>query len=152
MQARKPMRVVLSAKSVACAVSQRTAHRVRCGATNAKRESGTLTTLHFFAGPDGCGPEAGLLQATDGNFYGTAGGGGANGCGTVFRITSSGILSTVHNFTGSDGSYPRDGLIQATDGNFYGTTFGGGANGDSTVFRLVLPARQRPRVFCPVTE
>src|ERR1035441_8956445 len=60
---------------------------------------------------DGCGPEAGLLQATDGNFYGTAGGGGANGCGTVFRITSSGILSTVHNFTGSDGSYPRDGLI-----------------------------------------
>jgi hypothetical protein len=40
MQARKPMRAVLSAKSVACAVSpQRSAHRVRCDAPNSKRES-----------------------------------------------------------------------------------------------------------------
>jgi uncharacterized repeat protein (TIGR03803 family) len=108
---------------------------------------GTLTTLHFFAGPEGRDPEAGLLQATDGNFYGTAYG-GAYGFGTIFRITPLGVLSTVHNFSGADGAGPRAALIQATDGNSYGTTFAGGTNGLGTVFRLVLPAHVRPCVFC----
>jgi uncharacterized repeat protein (TIGR03803 family) len=54
---------------------------------------GTLTTLQSFNNTDGASPSAGLAQGTDGNFYGTAYGGGANsclaglGCGTVFKIT-----------------------------------------------------------------
>jgi uncharacterized repeat protein (TIGR03803 family) len=103
--------------------------------------SGTLTTLHIFAGPDGSGPEAALLQAADGNLYGTTvnGGGGSNcsyGCGTVFKITPGGTLTTLHSFDSTDGAYPYAGLIQTSDGDFYGTTSGGGAQDFGTVFRL----------------
>jgi uncharacterized repeat protein (TIGR03803 family) len=108
--------------------------------------SGTLTTLYSFCSQtdctDGVGPGAGLVQATDGNFYGTTGGGGdpscnpPNGCGTVFKITPSGTLTTLHSFDGTDGVGPGGALVQATDGNFYGTTATGGANGDGTVFSL----------------
>ena len=67
-------------------------------------------------------PYAGLVQGTDGNFYGTTSEGGANGYGTVFKITPSGTLTTLHSFDVTDGAYPYAGLVQATDGNFYGTT------------------------------
>src|ERR1039457_2962482 len=55
-------------------------------------QGGTLTTLYCFCSQSGCtdgdAPYAGLVQATDGNFYGTTVYGGANGgYGTVFKIT-----------------------------------------------------------------
>ena len=100
-----------------------------CGTIFKITASGALTTLHSFDGSDGSFPYGGLVQATDGNFYGTTGG------GTVFKITPSGTLTTLYRFNGSDGSGP-DGLVQANDGNFYGTTGGGGANGDGTVFKI----------------
>ena len=85
--------------------------------------AGTLTTLHSFTGgSDGAYPYAGLIQATDGSFYGTTSG-GASGVGTVFKLDAAGTLTTLHSFTGgSDGGYPHAGVIQATDGSFYGTT------------------------------
>jgi uncharacterized repeat protein (TIGR03803 family) len=46
-----------------------------------------LTTLHSFNGNDGANPLAGLVQGSDGSFYGTTYGGGAGGAGTVFRLT-----------------------------------------------------------------
>jgi len=118
-----------------------------CGGTVFKiTPKGTLATLHSFAGANDSGPLAGLVQAADGNFYGTTQGGGAssncaNGCGTVFKITPKGTLTTLHSFDGTDGSGPVAGLIQATDGNFYGTTFGGGTGSNScigcgTVFKI----------------
>ena len=55
----------------------------------------TFTTLHSFDGTDGTYPEAGLVQATDGNLYGTTVEGGANGDGTVFKMTPSGTLTTL---------------------------------------------------------
>jgi uncharacterized repeat protein (TIGR03803 family) len=96
---------------------------------------GVLTTLYNFcpAGfpcADGTASFAGLVQATDGNFYGTTTDGGVNGSGAVFKITPSGTLTTLYSFCAQpncpDGSQPYGRLVQATDGNFYGTTFGGG--------------------------
>ena len=103
----------------------------------------TFTTLHSFDNTDGANPLARLVQATDGNFYGTTPGGGANGYGTVFKITQRGTLTTLHNFCPSpfaclDGAEPYGGLVQGTDGNFYGTTLTGGANGQGTIFRIAL--------------
>ena len=104
--------------------------------------SGTFTLLHTFNGSDGYDPSAGLVQASDGNFYGTTRGGGANSSGTVFSITPGGSLTTLYSFCSksgcADGSSPVGGVVQASDGNFYGTTSGGGAGGnnDGTVFKL----------------
>jgi uncharacterized repeat protein (TIGR03803 family) len=118
--------------------------------------SGTLTTLYSFCSQtdctDGGDPSGGLMEATDGNFYGTtsSGGTGANNVhGTIFNITSAGTLTTLYSFCSQvssggvceDGALPQSGVIQATDGNFYGTTTqGGGTDGVGTVFKLVLPA------------
>src|SRR5258708_6283141 len=56
--------------------------------------AGTVTTLHGFSGSEGAAPQAGLVLATDGNFYGTTTVAGVNRHGTVFRITPDGVLST----------------------------------------------------------
>ncbi len=104
---------------------------------------GTLTTLYSFCGQPNCAdgelPTAGLIQATDGNLYGTTVVGGTNGNGTVFKITLKGILTTLHRFAGADGSEPSGVLVEAGDGNFYGMTEFGGANNLGTVFK-VTPA------------
>jgi uncharacterized repeat protein (TIGR03803 family) len=123
------------------------AHGLASGGTVFKiTPSGTLTTLYSFCSLIGCAdgsvPYAGLVQATDGNFYGTTEGGGANNAGTVFKITPSGMLTTLYSFCSqsgcTDGANPfRAGLVQATDGNLYGTTFlGGGANNAGSVFKI----------------
>jgi uncharacterized repeat protein (TIGR03803 family) len=71
-----------------------------------------------------------LFQASDGDFYGTTATGGANGNGTVYKITAAGIETVLYSFgaSPSDGAYPGGSLIQASDGNFYGMTPSGGAN------------------------
>jgi uncharacterized repeat protein (TIGR03803 family) len=111
--------------------------------------SGTLTTLYSFCSQSGCtdgsNPYAGVVQATNGDFYGTTGYGGANcaptGCGTIFKMTPSGTLTTLYSFCSqsgcTDGEYPFGALVQATNGNLYGTTRFGGANGNyGTVFKI----------------
>jgi uncharacterized repeat protein (TIGR03803 family) len=100
--------------------------------------SGTLTTLHSFDGRDGDYPSAGLVQATNGEFYGTTDQGGANHSngGTIFKITPNGTLTTLHNFDGKDGSYAGQPLVQDINGKLYGTAGGGGAGGYGTVFSL----------------
>jgi uncharacterized repeat protein (TIGR03803 family) len=105
---------------------------------------GTRNTLYNFCAEancaDGAGPFAGLVQAIDGNFYGTTEGGGAASSGTVFKITPRGALSTLYSFCTqancADGAGPLAGLVQAIDENFYGTTAVGGVNGDGTVFKI----------------
>jgi uncharacterized repeat protein (TIGR03803 family) len=109
--------------------------------------SGTLTTLYSFCAqrfcPDGLVPLAALVQATDGNFYGTTSDGGPNGvycCGTVFKITPSGTLTTLYGFCSLldclDGQSPTGALLQSSDGNFYGTTASGGGAGRGTAFKI----------------
>ena len=98
---------------------------------------GNLTTLWSFTGcTDGSYPHAGLVQGSDGNFYGTTPYGGMDDAGTVFLLTAGGSLTTLYSFSYGDGANPYAGLVQGSDSNLYGTTANGGTSGDGTVFRI----------------
>jgi uncharacterized repeat protein (TIGR03803 family) len=103
--------------------------------------SGSFTVLHEFDGAKGGSRPyfADLVQASDGNFYGTTFFGGSNNSGTVFRIDSSGNFSVMHEFDGAGGgAYPYSGLIQSGDGSLFGTTYSGGSSAAGTVYKLEL--------------
>jgi uncharacterized repeat protein (TIGR03803 family) len=99
--------------------------------------AGKLTPLHEFCTPtnclDGYSPYSGLIQASDGNLYGTTyyGGTAPGQNGTIYRLSLSGNYATIYNFCSqtncTDGINPIGGVIQGTDGNFYGTTSDGGS-------------------------
>jgi uncharacterized repeat protein (TIGR03803 family) len=96
--------------------------------------NGKVTNLYTFCSIQNCSdgelPYAGLIQATNGNFFGTTYKGGANGGGTIFEITPKGNLTTLYSLCAqtncADGSGPLASLLQATNGTFYGTTPYGG--------------------------
>jgi uncharacterized repeat protein (TIGR03803 family) len=110
--------------------------------------AGTLTTLYNFCSKvdcaDGDGPDAALVQGSDGNFYGaTLDGGGTlcvdgptSGCGTIFKITPTGVLTTIYNFCSatncSDGWADHSSLVEGSDGSYYGTNIAGGEYSNST--------------------
>ena len=101
--------------------------------------SGSLTTLfNFCACSYGNEPLAALIQATDGNFYGSTFDSGTGG--TLFQMTATGAVTTLYTFCLQngcpDGGYIYAPLVQATNGVFYGTAHSGGSNGDGTVFSL----------------
>jgi len=98
---------------------------------------GAMTTLYNLgaASTDGANP-TGIIQASDGNFYGTTQSGGPANLGTVFKITPQGAFTTLHAFAGNEGANPLSAVTQGTDGNFYGTTNGGGANQGGTIFKM----------------
>jgi len=104
--------------------------------------AGVLTRLVSFTGANGSYPSAGLVQGTNGNFYGTAEYGGnlglnaGYGFGTVFQMTTNGTLTTLVSFNLANGYNPSAGLVQGSDSNFYGTTDGGGAGVGGTVFKM----------------
>jgi uncharacterized repeat protein (TIGR03803 family) len=120
-----------------------------CGTVYKMTAAGKLTTLHSFDSTDGTELVGGVVQAADGNFYGTAAYGGSSpvcaglyngGCGTVFKLTPARKLTTLYNLCSLancvDGISPYGTLMQATDGNLYGTALQGGANGYGTVFQI----------------
>lgn len=87
--------------------------------------SGEFTLLHIFDGySDGRFPTAALVQATNGNFYGTTWQGGNAKSGVIFRITPQGKFSVIYNFDGTTSAYPLVTLVQHTNGKLYGTTYG----------------------------
>jgi len=97
--------------------------------------AGAFSTIYRLT--DGSFILSAVIQAADGNLYGTASYGGANGCGTIFKLTRSGILLHSYSFPcGEGGDSPWGTLTQATDGNFYGTTLGGGSHGVGTIFKM----------------
>jgi uncharacterized repeat protein (TIGR03803 family) len=104
--------------------------------------SGTFTILHNFASDtDGTFPRAALLQARDGNFYGTTDAGGKYNSGTIFKITPSGTLTTLHSFEGhgdAGGHFPHvTELVQGRDGDLYGTIrCVKGVHDYGTIFRI----------------
>ena len=109
----------------------------------------TFTSLHDFAATfvnsdanvGGWGPNAPLVLAPDGDFYGTTGEGGTHGTGTIFVMGQNGTLKTLYNFSAAgafDGMYPQQ-LMIGPDNNLYGTTSVGGVNNAGAVFRVQLP-------------
>jgi uncharacterized repeat protein (TIGR03803 family) len=81
-----------------------------------------VTVLSNFDGTNGSEPN-GLVQGSDGNFYGTTAAGGTANAGVIFKVTPAGDLTVLHNINpATDGRGLFAGLTQATDGNFYGAT------------------------------
>src|SRR5579864_4576795 len=99
-----------------------------CGPITSMAPAQVLTPLYNFCTQNNCTdggqPLSGLVQGTDGNFYGTTLRGGVgdcagpnSGCGTVFKVTTAGVLTNLYSFCSqpncSDGGQPHSGLIQA---------------------------------------
>jgi uncharacterized repeat protein (TIGR03803 family) len=96
-----------------------------------------FSNLYSFTGGDDGGNPNGLIQNTNGLFYGTTQNGGTAFAGTVFQITTNGLVTSLYSFTGgNDGANPFAMLAQGPDGNFYGTAFQGGADDNGTIFRI----------------
>jgi uncharacterized repeat protein (TIGR03803 family) len=119
---------------------------VGCGTAFEITAEGKLTTLHVFCGGSSCLegalPQAGLVLATNGNFYGSTYSRGKYEEGAIYEITPSGKTSALYGFCSqsncTDGRNPESALIQASDGNLYGVTpFGGTLNG-GTAFKITL--------------
>lgn len=96
-----------------------------CGTVFEITPSGVLTSLHTFDMLDGYFPSGGLLQATDGTFYGVTYGGGlskncpqTDGCGTVFSL-STGLGPFVAFVRGSGKAGQTGGILGQ---GFTGTT------------------------------
>jgi uncharacterized repeat protein (TIGR03803 family) len=117
-----------------------------CGTIFKITPSGTLTTIYNFCSQPNCADGdidyGGVVRGVDGNFYGTTPDDGANGYGTVFKITPAGAFTTLYSFCSqpncADGDSPYTGLLQGADGNLSGMTSSGGANSDGTIFKLTL--------------
>jgi len=96
------------------------------------------TRYNFTGGSDGGGPSAPVIRDSQGNVYGTTGGGGCCGYGTVFKIDSAGNETVLHSFSGgtSDGCSPWQGLVRDKEGDLYGTTAQCGASNFGTIFKI----------------
>ena len=105
--------------------------------------NGVYTNLYLFTDlATGASPNGGLILGSDGNLYGSCGGGITNNRpgrgGIIYRLSPAGVYSNLYAFKGApdgDGSYQ---LVQGLDGDFYGTTQAGG-NGAGTVFKFSMP-------------
>jgi uncharacterized repeat protein (TIGR03803 family) len=101
--------------------------------------AGAETVLWSFgSGADSQNPYGSLVQGGDGNFYGLANSGGANGGGTIFQITPSGTETVFYSFygTNSDARYPYSDLTFGSDGTLYGFSNAGGPDGNGVVFKF----------------
>jgi uncharacterized repeat protein (TIGR03803 family) len=107
---------------------------VGCGTIFRATPSGSVTILHTFTGvADGFQP-LGLIQASDGNFYGTNNSGSVVMSGNVFSVTSGGLFTIVHAF--SIYKAPLSGLMQASNGNLFGVFFFEAGNRQQQLFEV----------------
>jgi len=101
--------------------------------------SGKFTLLHIFnGGPDGRFPTSALVQATDGNLYGTTWQGGTAKAGVIYRLTPKGGFSVLYNFDGATAAYPLVTLVQHTNGELYGDALKGGPYNYGTFYSFDL--------------
>jgi len=96
--------------------------------------SGESERLYSFSGgADGGGPPAGVIQGSDGAFYGSTTSGGDFGVGTIFRFDPAGTLQSLHSWGGAgEPDSLLTPLLQASDGKLYGVTF----NSVTVAFRI----------------
>jgi uncharacterized repeat protein (TIGR03803 family) len=116
-----------------------------CGAIFKLTLKGALTPLHSFDAcssgfnNDGAQPYPGLLPAY-GQLYGANSFGGANGWGTLYKITTGGTFTKLFDMGSpqANGAFPYTTLLQGTDGTIYGTTFNGGSDSGGDLFSLTV--------------
>jgi uncharacterized repeat protein (TIGR03803 family) len=98
----------------------------------------TENVIHSFDHTsDGANPGGGLIFDQAGNLYGTTGGNGGWGIGTVFMFSPAGGTwseTVLHNFARNEN--PEANLTMDAAGNLYGTTLMGGQNGAGTIFKM----------------
>ena len=99
-------------------------------------ESSAQTFQVVYSESAGSRPKAGLIQGSDGNFYGTTQLGGILDQGTVFKMTPTGTATILHSFNGENGSKPVTGLVAGNNGVYYGSTQAGGAGNQGTIFKI----------------
>ncbi len=102
-------------------------------------EGALENTYSFDLATTGVDPEPSLVWGSDGNLYGTTGGGGADSDGVLYKLSTNFDYTALHTFgtIASDGKYPA-GVVQAADGNFYGMTQAGGTFGGGTIYSYAL--------------
>jgi len=102
--------------------------------------TGTFTTLHSFSSgtSEGTYPFGNIMQASDGYLYGTTNNGGANGYGTVYKVSTTGVFTNLYSFAGGllDGCNSYQGLKQGSDGYLYGTTQSCGTYSQGVLFKI----------------
>lgn len=119
---------------------------VDLGNKSARRPGGgpNASVIYTFNGKRGAFPYASLIADASGALYGTTKAGGANGAGTVYKLTpsksgTSYAETLLYSFQdGSDGGAPEAALVLLNNKELYGTTTSGGdhACGCGTVFGL----------------
>lgn len=115
-----------------------------CGVVYKLTNSGgtwAQSVIHAFTGgDDGSGPGARVTLDRNGDVYGMAPTGGANGLGTIYKIhphRGEWIFQVIHTFTGGpDGSSGSAGRMMLSHGRLYGAATTGGQYGSGVIFEL----------------
>jgi uncharacterized repeat protein (TIGR03803 family) len=105
--------------------------------------TGQITTLHIFCSTGSCSDGSnpvGIMQASDGNLYGTTFDGGQFNDGTLFKLTTTGTFTILHHFCSlancADGRWPIFPPMQGNDGSIIGTANTGGISDGGLVWAL----------------
>jgi uncharacterized repeat protein (TIGR03803 family) len=111
--------------------------------------AGDETVLYSFSGgPDGSGPQAGVIRDMAGNLYGTTVYGGSSNGGVVYELHANSLETVLHSFTaGPDGANPYAGLIGDASGNLYGTTYFGGPSNAGVVYKVDVANKHETVLF-----
>lgn len=111
-----------------------------------------LSQYNFQCKKHGAYPQGAIIQATDGNLYGTTSAGGyvtkrcSEGCGTLYQLTPQGVITLVHlfqEFDWWDANGSEGGLVEGTDANLYGVSAGGGS-GYGTIYMTSTSGTETP--------
>jgi uncharacterized repeat protein (TIGR03803 family) len=108
-----------------------------CGNIYKLTPAGVYKNLHTFVFNNSECHSSNLVQASDGNLYGTlADCPGVSVLGCVYKISTAGVYKIIHNFALTTGNVPCTGLIQGKDGKLYGATQQGALNGSGNIYKL----------------
>jgi hypothetical protein len=100
--------------------------------------SWTFTTLYSFTG--GYGGPYNKLTLAKGSIYGFTNAEGANGLGSVFKLTpanGSWTFTDLYDFVGgSEGALPYGSVAVDSNGNIFGTGVVGGSQNQGVVYEI----------------